>query len=483
MYFLPKNLFRRADDSSSSELDPLNPGRDDDDDDDSIRESVAEQLSEEENNADESSDVHVSYQLGKSLSRREKADLFDEQMDAAENLTEHIHDLSQEECDQYIRHSLYISDAGPKDKQFGDVPKLTFAVMMSISLLVVLGILGLVALGTAAVRPPLNPVGPYKLIERQGHDSAGSNGYITYVSSEKAFASGIANLTVESDIPDVYSKSSSGNTSDMEMNNAYTDDFLLDAETDDATRRGKSRTRKRERRDLQATTFDKQNGTVTEPFVYMGSAPTKEGPRDSIRLEGKRRFNRGLFILDLRHMPAGCGTWPAFWLTDEANWPVNGEIDIVEGINFQEVAKTALHSTRHCNMNDVPVGVKSGTWDTAVGIPNGKTGIPDMTMRYAQDCFVYTPKQWLNQGCVAVDLEGGTLGSPVNEKGGGVYALEWDPINRHIRTWVFSPHIKVPKNLRDSIRTAGEKNPEKEVVPDPDEWGLPYGYFPIGEES
>jgi hypothetical protein len=316
----------------------------------------------------------------------------------------------------------------------------------------------------------------------EGHDSAGSNGYITYVSSDKAFGLGIANLTVESDIPDVYSKSSSGNTSDMEMSNAYNDDFVLDDETDDTTR-GRSRTRKRERRDLQATTFDKQNGTVTEPFVYMGSAPTKEGPRDSIRLEGKRRFNRGLFIVDLRHMPAGCGTWPAFWLTDEANWPVNGEIDIVEGINFQDVAKTALHSTRHCNMDDVPLGVKSGTWDTAVGIPNGKTGIPDMTMRYAQDCFVYNPHQWLNQGCVAVDLEGGTLGVPVNKKGGGVYALEWDPINRHIRTWVFSPHIKVPTNLRDSIRTAGEENPEKEVVPDPDEWGLPYGYFPIGEES
>lgn len=53
-----------------------------------------------------------------------------------------------------------------------------------------------------------------------------------------------------------------------------------------------------------------------EPFVYMATSPTKEGPRNSIRLEGLRRFNRGLFILDVRHMPAGCATWPAFWLTD-----------------------------------------------------------------------------------------------------------------------------------------------------------------------
>ena len=54
--------------------------------------------------------------------------------------------------------------------------------------------------------------------------------------------------------------------------------------------------------------------------------------------------------IDVRHMPAGCGVWPAFWLTDEANWPVNGEIDIVEGVNYQNVAKTALHSTKGCSM-------------------------------------------------------------------------------------------------------------------------------------
>mmetsp|Transcript_57300 Transcript_57300/g.170856 ORF Transcript_57300/g.170856 Transcript_57300/m.170856 type:complete len:208 (+) Transcript_57300:246-869(+) len=133
-------------------------------------------------------------------------------------------------------------------------------------------------------------------------------------------------------------------------------------------------------------------------------------------------------------------------------------------------------------MDDVPNGVKTGTWDTSVGIPDKKTGIPDMTFRYAQDCYVYDPHQWLNQGCVAVDLEGDSLGQPLNDKGGGVYALEWDPINRHMRTWVFTPHRRVPPNLMDAIRTAGKEGEER-IAPDPNEWGLPYGYFPIGDET
>lgn len=125
-----------------------------------------------------------------------------------------------------------------------------------------------------------------------------------------------------------------------------------------------------------------------EPFLYLQTAPTENGPRESIRLEGKRRFNRGLFIIDVRHMPSGCGAWPAFWLTDEANWPVNGEIDIVEGVNFQDEAKTAMHTTKGCDMYDVPVGTMSGTWDSAVGIPDKKTVSPIKSM--IATGFLYT---------------------------------------------------------------------------------------------
>jgi hypothetical protein len=100
--------------------------------------------------------------------------------------------------------------------------------------------------------PPNQPVGPYSLVESQtgeqffqfysfyeGADSMGSNGYNQYVNREHATDRGILNVTIEVD-----------------------------------------------------PIFDNDSRS----FVYMGSSPTNEGPRDSIRLEGNRRFNRGLFM-------------------------------------------------------------------------------------------------------------------------------------------------------------------------------------------
>jgi hypothetical protein len=330
--------------------------------------------------------------------------------------------------------------------------------------------------GAKVVGPPSQPTGPYELIERQegsdffdyysfyeGRDSVGSNGYLMYVSENTATELGIVNVTYEKDMLDEYDRKRQRRRKVEDSNNISSSNISSSNSNSNRT-----------------SSTEAEYDETDKPFIYMGSSPTEEGPRNSIRLEGNRRFNRGLFIIDLRHMPAGCGTWPAFWLTDEANWPVNGEIDIVEGVNFQSVAKTALHSTKGCSMDDIPLGTMTGEWDTATGIPNAKTGIPDMTVRYAQNCFVYDPHQWLNQGCVAGDTGGGSLGEPLNEKGGGIYALEWDPINTHIKTWVFTPHENAPENLVDAIRTAS--NPlEERVMPDPEQWPIPYGYFGIGD--
>lgn len=298
--------------------------------------------------------------------------------------------------------------------------------------------------------------GPYELSELhrgpefadfydfyEGADSVGSAGYNTYISRERAIASSLIRL-VNATVPD-------------------------DDDNDDGN-----------------------GGTPSTPFVYIQSLPTKEGPRESIRLEGKTRWNAGLFVLDLDHLPAGCGQWPAFWLTDEDHWPDHGEIDIVEGINDQSVAKTALHTGNECSMYaHVPDYAQTGHWDRSTGIPDTFTGRMDYTTSVpADNCWVLTPHQWANQGCVAVSDQNHTLGAGLNKQGGGVYALQWDPLNRYIRSWVFPKAQGIPVNLQDSmISSAANRNnqhsssSQKPVAPDPNTWGLPYGYFAIGETT
>lgn len=218
-----------------------------------------------------------------------------------------------------------------------------------------------------------------------------------------------------------------------------------------------------------------QNGKKER--VVMTTAPTPQGPRKSIRLEGKTLFNSGLFIIDLQHMPVGCGVWPAFWMTNEKHWPKWGEIDIIEGINYQPMVKTALHTSKGCTVNDIPPGKMTGKWDIAVGIPNTYTGIPETIPHNTTNCWRWADHQWINQGCVEVNPNDGTLGVGLNQQGGGVYAMEWAPENGYIRSWAFVPHTAVPKNLKDALATAKSSNP---VDPDPSQWPLPYSYFPIG---
>mmetsp|Transcript_5385 Transcript_5385/g.10752 ORF Transcript_5385/g.10752 Transcript_5385/m.10752 type:complete len:496 (-) Transcript_5385:16-1503(-) len=224
--------------------------------------------------------------------------------------------------------------------------------------------------------------------------------------------------------------------------------------------------------------YNPSTATSPTPSLTMGSSATPSGPRNSIRLEGKTRFQRGLFILSLNHMPSGCGTWPAFWLVndDPYAWPYDGEIDIVEGVNEQDRAKTALHTDKNCDMARVPIGRFDGEFDTATGIPDKSTGIPSTDMNYATNCFVYDQKQWVNQGCVMQSKEPSTLGSGLNERGGAVFALEWDPSRGHIRSWVFPKDESLPANLEGAL----ENNGEGDVFPDPDQWPLPYAYFAIG---
>lgn len=185
-------------------------------------------------------------------------------------------------------------------------------------------------------------------------------------------------------------------------------------------------------------------------YIGLGDGGA-EGRLNSIRLHSSAVYNRGLFVIDLDHMPTGCGTWPAFWLYGEDAlhpWPMWGEYDIIEALHVDDRVKSTLHTTAGCQQSSVVSGLAfTEEWDGS-----------------ATNCDVHAQGQYSNQGCSQLGPPG-SAGADFNGQGGGTFAGEWDPIAGHFRTW-FWPRGAEPANLR-----AGE--------PDPDAWGTPYSYFSL----
>ena len=173
-------------------------------------------------------------------------------------------------------------------------------------------------------------------------------------------------------------------------------------------------------------------------------APFETG-RLSVRIESKATFNSGLFIFDVKHAPFGCALWPALWLTDRYHWPLNGEIDVLEGTNIKAGNQVTLHTTKGCEMN----------------VRRKQTG---RVMEI--DCYNGTKA---NVGC-GIAGDDGTYGPDFNAAGGGLYALELRDVG--IRTWFFPRHA-VPSELAISNLKATSS------PPDPSKWpGQPLADFP-----
>ena len=105
-----------------------------------------------------------------------------------------------------------------------------------------------------------------------------------------------------------------------------------------------------------------------------------------INSRGKKQFLYGKFEARMK-MPAGKGFWPAFWLlpNDFNDWPVHGEIDIMEVLGHDV---HTLHGTVH-------MGTRGH--DAHYG---GKTS---MGAAYNQDFHIYTVEWEPNQITWSVD--------------------------------------------------------------------------------
>ncbi|KAI8940333.1 hypothetical protein NX059_004026 [Plenodomus lindquistii] len=169
---------------------------------------------------------------------------------------------------------------------------------------------------------------------------------------------------------------------------------------------------------------------------------TPEG-RPSVRITSKKSYDSGLIVLDVAHMPFGCGTWPAFW-TVGPDWPRNGEIDILEGVNDQTNNAMTLHTGPGCQIGE-DTTLFAGTVDS----PN---------------CDIAAIGQSKNKGCSIEHPTRQSYGAGLNAIGGGVYATQWT--DEAISIFYF-PRDAIPEDvLGDS--------------PDPSGWGKPAAKFTGG---
>ncbi|GJE94439.1 glycoside hydrolase family 16 protein [Phanerochaete sordida] len=201
---------------------------------------------------------------------------------------------------------------------------------------------------------------------------------------------------------------------------------------------------------------------ATDSKFFMRADTSKQvGPndrgRDSVRISSWAAYEDSVIVLDVQHMPEGCGTWPAFWtLSQKGPWPAGGEIDILEGVNNQGANIITLHTNPYCTMPQ----------------SRFQSGVTESTNCDAAANF--------NQGCGTRSTDGFSYGALFNGAGGGYYVMARTP-DTGIRVWFWRrddptvPPAVAQKGLLNSV--LGDT---PVITPDPS-WGPPHAFFPFGD--
>lgn len=196
---------------------------------------------------------------------------------------------------------------------------------------------------------------------------------------------------------------------------------------------------------------DSDNDSVILDVKYITKPQGKTGATQTLatlRIEGKKIYNGGVFIMDVNQIPYACGSWPAFWLVgsepgqwDESmnkvnlEWPNYGEIDIIEQINGNGENFTTLHTKENCktvgSINGKPVDYKEEGSDA------GDSSV-------SNDCNK-------GDGAIGCSLHMGSGTGGELDGDGGVYACEWIP-DDSIKFW-FWKRSDVPSTFTADMST------------------------------
>lgn len=199
---------------------------------------------------------------------------------------------------------------------------------------------------------------------------------------------------------------------------------------------------------VSQSTAQSQNLTYASGDTFILRADYKSvlnpgGPgRNSVRIRSNAQYSTHVAIFNVRHMPQGCGTWPAIWETNESNWPNGGEVDIIEGVNDQSPNAMTLHTGSGCSMPSSRTQTGTSTQLDCNAAVNGNAG-----------CGVKAPTT-------------NSYGPSFNSNGGGWYAMERN--NNAINVWFWPRNAaNVPSDVRNGASSVNTGN-----------WGTPTANFP-----
>ncbi|KAF9525043.1 concanavalin A-like lectin/glucanase domain-containing protein [Crepidotus variabilis] len=170
--------------------------------------------------------------------------------------------------------------------------------------------------------------------------------------------------------------------------------------------------------------------------------------RDAVRITTQKAYPLGtIWITDVVHLPYGCSVWPAIWTLGQntQNWPNDGEIDILEGINLNTNNQMALHTAPGCmHSTSVTQGGKS----------------------LQANCSV-------DAGCTVQDPDPKSYGNAFNQAGGGVWATQFTK-ETLVSIWFWS-RANIPASVTKLASS-------KDAITSQDDWGTPTANYPGGSD-
>ncbi|KAF4587846.1 beta-1,3-endoglucanase [Ophiocordyceps camponoti-floridani] len=163
---------------------------------------------------------------------------------------------------------------------------------------------------------------------------------------------------------------------------------------------------------------------TTDGLVYLGVDHTTvldpDSPvgRDAFRVQSRKKYNKGLFIMRYTHLPKPvCGAWPAVWTVGDGPWPVNGEIDLYEGWNLNTANRPSFHAGTPDQIGNCRLHHR---------LQGG-----EVVSANCDNSFDLKPDQPAGQGCQVKETNNTIWGSET----GGIQALLWTDTQLSIWTW------------------------------------------------